>query len=174
MQGSGLNFLGRFLLSTLPLENHEAPIRNSEMKSSLDQPTKSLDRRGLCPPLNTRISNEAFLLSTNEFWLKEVARHLQRKIWGEGGTLLWSAQEEVLWIKHDHSYSLTPLVQAIDDQGGVSCPTRPSYSTSREQRNAAKRCATLKEELVAGDLPILAVPFTTAMLSLGKKQMDNI
>ena len=25
---------------------------------------------------------------------------------------------------------------------------------------------TLKEELVAGDLPILAVPFTTAMLSL--------
>ena len=44
-------------------------------------------------------------------------------------------------------------------------------STSREQRNAAKRCATLKEELVAGDLPILAVPFTTAMLSLGKKQM---
>ena len=44
-------------------------------------------------------------------------------------------------------------------------------STSREQRNAAKRCATLKEELVAGDLPILAVPFTTAMLSLGKEQM---
>ena len=44
-------------------------------------------------------------------------------------------------------------------------------STSREQRNAAKRRATLKEELVAGDLPILAVPFTTAMLSLGKKQM---
>ena len=44
-------------------------------------------------------------------------------------------------------------------------------STWREQRNAAKRCATLKEELVAGDLPILAVPFTTAMLSLGKKQM---
>ena len=29
----------------------------------------------------------------------------------------------------------------------------------------------MKEELVAGDLPILAVPFTTAMLSLGKKQM---
>ena len=47
-------------------------------------------------------------------------------------------------------------------------------STSREQRNAAKRGATLKEELVAGDLPILAVPFTTAMLSLGKEQMNNI
>ena len=44
-------------------------------------------------------------------------------------------------------------------------------STSRAPRNAAKQCATLKEELVAGDLPILAVPFTTAMLSLGKKQM---
>ena len=77
----------------------------------------------------------------------EVARHLQRKIRGEGRTLLWSAQEEVLWIKHDHSYSLvlhhlSKLVMIKENlDEGVSCPTRPSYfNIERTEECSKARC----------------------------------